>query len=187
MSCRSTGFVSLSIARMPPLWHFHLTSPVSQQSASYHPTTHLAADATTVTQVPIMTIYSSHDCAARDTAQHASSPQDSRVWIGGSRGPPWRYALLASAPTIYTLKYLSTFGSAHDLYAARLVLRSCTLLVAPVICTARLRLARNDTIPPAPTIATPRTIPAQCIASGRPTNLMTDLVTIFFLSSLLPY
>ena len=25
---------------------------------------------------------------------------DIRVWIGGSRGPPWRYALLASAPTI---------------------------------------------------------------------------------------
>jgi len=35
----------------------------------------------------------------------------------------------------YLLKYLSTFGSAQDLDAARLVLRSCTHLLAPVICT----------------------------------------------------
>jgi len=37
--------------------------------------------------------------------------------------------------TRYLLKYMNASGSAQDLYAARLVLRSCTLLLAPVICT----------------------------------------------------
>jgi len=43
---------------------------------------------------------SDHGAVCGPCARH----QDRGVWIGGSRGPPWRYALLASAPTIYTLK-----------------------------------------------------------------------------------